>query len=111
MFECRMNSKIEERIIKQIKVSAELEGISDVTTDEARLALINALVPLEGVTVLNVDDNLDDVIVILVDDETIHKSFDKETFMELYENEIVQTVQWLRNLEINKKKRRSKERI
>lgn len=95
LFICKLNERVEKRIINQIIVSAELEGISDVTADEVRKALNNALLPLEGVTTIMIDNTIEDIII--TDGDNIIKSFTKEEFMELFEDEIIQTIEWIRS--------------
>ena len=101
LFICKLIERVEERIINQIIVSAELEGISDVTTDEVRKAINNALLPLEGVTTIMIDNTIEDIII--TDGDNIIKSFTKEEFMELFEDEIVQTIEWIRSSRNNRR--------
>ena len=101
LFICKLNERVEKRIINQIIVSAELEGISDVTADEVRKALNNALLPLEGVTTIMIDNTIEDIII--TDGDNIIKSFTKEEFMELFEDDIIQTIEWIRSRRNNQR--------
>jgi hypothetical protein len=101
LFICKLNERVEKRIINQIIVSAELEGISEVTADEVRKAINNALLPSEGVSTIMIDNSIEDIII--TDGDNIIKSFTKEEFMELFEDEIVQTIEWIRSIRNNRR--------